>query len=129
MKKIKNFFDRMMNGSGGTDELGKAIFITAGILALITIFLQNIFLGIAAIALILYGFFRMVSEDTEARSAENERFVEMRKRFVGADFRKNDDGYAYFRCPNCGQMVRVPRGKGRIEIRCPKCGTKFKRRT
>ncbi|MEE0955483.1 MAG: hypothetical protein U0L49_06645 [Eubacterium sp.] len=129
MKKMKNFFDRIMNGSGGTDELGKAVFVSAGILVVLAILLQNLLVAIAAIALILYGFFRMASENTEAREEENRRFVDGRKRFLGADFHRDDDGYAYFRCPNCGQMVRVPKGKGKIEIRCPKCGNKFKRRT
>ena len=36
---------------------------------------------------------------------------------------------SYFRCPSCHQQVRVPKGKGHIEIRCPKCGTKFIKNT
>ena len=26
------------------------------------------------------------------------------------------------RCPKCGTVCRVPRGKGKIVITCPKCG-------
>lgn len=33
--------------------------------------------------------------------------------------------YRFFVCPSCSQKVRVPRGKGRIEITCPKCRTAF----
>ena len=34
-----------------------------------------------------------------------------------------------YRCPSCGQKVRVPRGKGRISIHCPKCQRDFIKRT
>ncbi len=37
--------------------------------------------------------------------------------------------YKYFNCPNCNQKVRVPKGKGKIEITCPKCRTSFIRKT
>ncbi|MCD7981014.1 MAG: zinc-ribbon domain-containing protein [Clostridiales bacterium] len=33
--------------------------------------------------------------------------------------------YKFYMCPHCSQKVRVPKGKGRIEITCPKCRTTF----
>ena len=33
--------------------------------------------------------------------------------------------YHYYRCPQCRQKLRVPRGRGRIQISCPRCGTQF----
>ena len=33
--------------------------------------------------------------------------------------------YHYYRCPKCRQKLRVPRGRGRIQISCPRCGTQF----
>ena len=32
----------------------------------------------------------------------------------------------YFRCKNCGQILSVPRGKGRILITCPSAAAKQK---
>ena len=36
---------------------------------------------------------------------------------------------AFFRCPSCKEVVRVPRGKGKIRITCPRCGYAFEKKT
>ena len=33
--------------------------------------------------------------------------------------------WRFYRCPKCGQQLRVPRGRGKISITCPKCGNQF----
>ena len=33
--------------------------------------------------------------------------------------------YRFYKCPQCRQRVRVPKGKGRICITCPKCRAEF----
>ena len=33
--------------------------------------------------------------------------------------------YRVFGCPGCSQLLRVPKGNGRIEITCPRCGNVF----
>jgi predicted RNA-binding Zn-ribbon protein involved in translation (DUF1610 family) len=37
--------------------------------------------------------------------------------------------YKFFKCPACRQKIRVPKGKGRIEITCPRCGNRFIKKT
>ena len=66
--------------------------------------------------------FRMFSRNIPARRRENQRFVNFLNRLKDRDNR-------YFNCPQCHQMVRVPKGKGKINIRCPKCGNKFIKKT
>ena len=42
--------------------------------------------------------------------------------------RRADTEHKYYHCPQCSKMLRVPRGKGKIEIRCT-CGRTFVRKT
>lgn len=37
--------------------------------------------------------------------------------------------HRFFKCPECGVTVRVPKGKGKIKITCPKCKNAFVRNT
>ena len=85
------------------------------------------FIGMGAL---LYWYIRFMSRDCAKRAAENQKFLEKTAGF--RDFlhgKRNQpgksDGYRIYKCPSCKQKIRVPKGKGRIEIRCPKCGTKF----
>ena len=71
---------------------------------------------------LIWSIFRMYSRNIEARRRENAAFL----RFFS---RLTDKQYRYFRCPGCRQVVRVPRGKGKINIRCPKCSRQFIKKT
>ena len=42
---------------------------------------------------------------------------------------RSDAEHRIFRCPKCSQRVRVPRGRGMIEITCPRCGNSFRKRS
>ena len=86
-----------------------------------------------ALVLIVWADVRIMSKNHSKRYAENQKFLELKNRVVGF-FRGGtrafkDKEHCYFRCPSCHQQVRVPKGKGHIEICCPKCGTKFIKNT
>lgn len=123
-----------LSGRNGADELA----ICAGLLALVLIvlnmFLRSMVISIIAFVLMGYAWFRMFSRNLEARENENGVFVE----FLGPlrQWVRNPGGafsearsYKHFSCSECGQRVRVPRGKGKIRVTCPKCGNKFEART
>ena len=90
--------------------------------------------GAAALALLIWCYVRIFSRKVAARSEENRKYLSYRNRFFGSFrllkscFRQRKD-YAFFRCPSCREVVRVPRGKGKIRITCPRCGYAFEKKT
>ena len=124
--RIGASFRNFMSGRYGTDRLNMAILI-AGLVASI---LSSLFRGKAvclifwllSYALMIWAVFRMLSRNTYKRYQENRKFLQLIDRFKDRDNR-------YFDCPKCRQTVRVPRGKGKISITCPRCREKFVRKT
>lgn len=134
-KRIGNAIRRFMYGRYGSDQLNQALLITA-----ITISLTNSILAAALSVSVVYTniispllyllttlllvlcLVRMFSRSIYRRQQENKVFLRFWNRLRD---RKN----RYFSCPNCRQVVRVPRHRGKINIRCPKCGEKFIRKT
>lgn len=119
-----------MEGRYGTDKLNIALLIAALVLAVlptvISLFvwlpLLNVILSLLSYALTGFAIFRCFSCNTYKRYEENRRYL----RFVE---RLKDRDHRYFDCPRCRQPVRVPKGKGKIAITCPKCKEKFIRKT
>lgn len=125
------FRDRMaqfMYGRYGTDDLGKfTLYLSLG-LCIISLFTKNGILNTLAIALIIISYVRMFSRKIYKRQAENQKYLEIKHKVVKA-LHLNRVGqmkeYRFFKCPTCKQTVRVPRGKGKIKIHCPKCQNDF----
>ena len=117
-----------MAGRYGTDKLNQwllglaIVLIVLGLIGSRTGSAILAVLGTVAYVPLIWSLFRMYSRNIEARRRENAAF----QRFFT---RLRDRQNRYFTCPRCRQVVRVPRGKGRINIRCPKCGEQFVRKT
>lgn len=134
-RRFGESFRRFMYGRYGTDELNIALLIAAVAISLTnsllsfflrsgTVYTRYISpsLYLLMLGLLGYSLFRTFSRNIYARQKENRRFRDLRQRLRD---RKN----RYYRCPKCRQTVRVPKGKGKISIRCPKCGEKFVKKT
>jgi len=117
---------RFMEGRYGTDKLNTAILTLGLVLCLISMFIKfpvvNLLLTGASYALMIWAIFRTLSRNTYKRYQENRKYLQIFGRL-------KDREHRYFDCPKCRQMVRVPRGKGKIAITCPKCREKFVRKT
>ena len=79
--------------------------------------------------LMILIFFRMFSKNLPKRRAENQRFWNwwcgVRRQNADAKARHADKDHKYFTCKTCGAICRVPVGKGKIIITCPKCGAQI----
>jgi hypothetical protein len=117
---------RFMEGRYGSDKLNTAILMTALVLVLVYSFLPfglvKLLLWLISYVLMIWAIFRMLSRNTYRRYQENRRFLQIMDGI-------RDREHRYYNCPTCRQRVRVPRGKGKIAISCPKCREKFIRKT
>jgi len=118
---------RFMQGRNGRDEFAKVVFYVSLILYLVGAFLRIDLLCLVAYLLLAYYFFRVLSKNLYARREENRKFVTyMETMRIKYEQRKD---YKIFKCKGCGRNIRVPRGKGKIEVTCPMCGKKTIHRT
>ncbi|MCM1103766.1 MAG: zinc-ribbon domain-containing protein [Clostridium sp.] len=127
---MKQRLIRFMQGRYGMDQLGRALFWATMICLIISIFVRTKLFYFLALVLLVYSYFRMLSRNHAKRYAENQRYLALtagiRRKF--SSWKKTNaqrKTHHIYRCPNCKQKIRVPRGKGRIAITCPKCRTEF----
>lgn len=129
----KDKFARFMYGRYGVDQFSKFILGFTFVLCIISIFTAGrfgSFISALIFLLIIYAYFRMFSKNIYKRAAENEKYLKLtggiRKKFnTEKNIASQRKYYRFYRCPGCGQRIRVPKGRGRIQIRCPKCNEKF----
>jgi hypothetical protein len=123
-----------MYGRYGQDDLSRFLLIVALVLLIANLLFRLPGSAVAVLLILGYNYFRMFSRNVPARYAENQKFLELKERFLGL-FRRNgsharqQQDHMIFRCPKCSQKIRIPCGKGMVEITCPKCRTKFRKRT
>ncbi|MBQ9990883.1 MAG: hypothetical protein IJP31_08070 [Lachnospiraceae bacterium] len=125
--KLKWHIQRFMIGRNGRDELELAVFYASFILYILGVWLRFSLLEIIAWMGLLYSLFRILSKNVYKRREENRRFLQ-KVQFLKLrlSMRKTHKIYC---CKGCKRKIRVPRGKGKIEITCPMCGKKMIRRT
>ena len=113
---------RFMIGRYGTDKLNTIILMAGLILCLIGMFMPppvNLIFALLSYGLMIWSLVRSFSRNTYKRYRENQKFLAFLDRLKDR----------YFSCPKCRQSVRVPRGKGKIAITCPRCKEKFIKKT
>jgi len=123
-----------MTGRYGPDQLNAALLFGTILFYLLEAVTGIGWLVFIAYFLLILSFYRMMSRNIPRRRAENDRFLRywwpVRQKLKGFFQRlKQRRDYRFFRCPACGNMLRVPRGKGRIMITCPKCGERFQKKS
>ena len=131
---MKEKLIRFMQGRYGIDQLSKFLLITGLAVVLLSAFFGEIevsmLLYIFGWGVVIYCYFRIFSRNVQKRYAENQAYL--MKTYKIRNWFQNQKNiwqqrkvYHIYTCPSCKQKIRIPKGKGKIEVRCPKCGTTF----
>lgn len=127
-KKLGDAIKRYMEGIYGIDKLGWVLLAVAAV-SLLLASGGNFFWWLVALAALVWGWFRALSYNHEARAAENEKFLGLVNKvtswFKGRFGSSGDaEQKVEVRCPHCGSKFNLPKGKGTLRATCPTCGEK-----
>lgn len=131
---MRERFARFMVGRYGVDEFGRALLGFTMVILVVSLFFRQGIAGLVFNILILagliFGYVRMFSKNYQRRYAENQAYLRLKRRVTsffgnGIAHMKQRKTHHIYSCPNCRQKIRIPRGKGRISITCPKCRNEF----
>ena len=133
MNGLKDKLVRFMYGRYGTDRLNRFVMFLSVVFLLLSLFTIQLFYTLALVGIVLV-YFRMLSKNIARRAAENRVYLGIEAK-VKAFFRKKwaaikqMNTHHIYKCPSCRQKIRIPRGRGKIEISCPKCRHTFIKRS
>ena len=127
---IRNFLSRFMIGRYGPDQLSTALIVVSFIVSLVITIVKLPFGWIISYLPLILALVRILSRNITARRRENDRFLRFWAPFkakVKKFFKKlrGMKTHKYFNCPGCKNTLRVPRGRGKLNITCPRCGERF----
>jgi len=156
MNNFRMMLYRFMQGRYGNDQFSQFLMITGLILLIASNFFRIGLIHTLAWVMLFYAYFRVMSRNIAKRQQENFKFLNLKAKFLKkganntskqsswkqrkaqkkqqADYSQyqqqaDTENYNYYRCRNCGQVVRVPKGKGTVKITCPECKNTFTDRT
>lgn len=130
---IRNALQRFMYGRYGSDMLNNFLLISYLVLYFFSSVFQSALLYWVSLAALVWSVFRMLSRNFPKRREENVRFKKLADPVIRwyrmhRTIRRDKD-HVYFKCPNCAQQLRVPRGKGKITVTCRSCGAVFQEKS
>jgi len=138
---MRNFFDkirwgltRFFQGRYGTDELNTVLLIAGLAMTFLAYIDQLQFFSLLAYLVLIYALIRSFSRNYDKRQKELGKYLKLKGGILNwfslqkRKFRERKT-HRYFRCKQCRTVMRVPRGKGKIAITCPKCGQKVVQKT
>ena len=131
---FRDRLSRLLIGRNGVDNLSKFFWGLSMFFLVITLFTNNGIVYLIAMGCLIYSYFRIMSRNISKRYYENQQYmsatagIRSKIKIMIARFNQRKV-YKYFTCPECKQKVRVPRGRGKIAITCPKCRTEFIKRS
>ena len=137
---MREKLSRIFSGRQGMDEFSKALFWMGLVCMLLSVMTAGVLRGVFSLlftwlglSMLIFSFIRAFSRRLGQREAENNAYLALRQkqrysRQAAKERRAQRKDFCFFKCPGCGVMLRVPRGKGKIHINC-KCGYTLYRKT
>ena len=131
---IRNFFSNFMMGRYGPDHLNIAMIVVSLVLTLVNSIVRLSPLMYISYIILALALFRMLSRNIARRRAENDRFIRywwpIRTR-IGRSWAniKHRKTHKFIKCQSCSNTLRLPKGKGKLQVTCPKCGERFIKKT
>ena len=134
---MRNWLRKVMTGRYGVDEFSRFLNMTAMLSLVLSVLFNNglsVFFLLLSFGSLIWNYIRMFSRNTYKRRAENNAYLTIRynltRKVSGLKQRMQQKKYyRFYKCPKCGITTRVPKGKGKIRIICPKCGEIFQRKS
>ena len=124
-----NWLRRLMAGRYGVDELSIALLAADLLLSILGSITRLWIFSILSFLIVIVLLLRVFSKKIYVRQKENQTFLRywnpIKRSISQANFRMRDRSHRYIRCKKCKERLRLPRGKGRIEVTCPKCRERF----
>ena len=134
LQKLQSSIYRFSYGRHGRDDFSKFLIISGLVIFLIYEIFEIHFLYPLSLALMFYSLFRILSKNHTKRFQENQVFLFYKSKFdkkfaLQKRMWNERKTHRFFKCPKCKTVVRLPKGKGKIEITCPKCSNRFIKKT
>ncbi|CRZ35761.1 hypothetical protein DFR55_1262 [Herbinix hemicellulosilytica] len=131
---MKDKLRRFMMGRYGIDDLGRFLLGMALIILLMSRFFLRTALYAVSLSVLIIVYYRIFSKNINSRYRENQAFLNYKNKLINFIRKqkyifKQRRIYRIYKCPGCGQKIRIPKGKGRVQITCPKCKTDFIRKS
>ncbi len=119
---------QFMIGRNGFDNFCQGLVALAVILILADLFIPGRILSSLAFVVFIYAYFRAFSRNIQRRRAENQWYVTYLAAPLQSFMSRDRKHYKYFKCPGCGQVLRAPKGRGKIRVTCSRCHNVFEKK-
>ena len=120
---MREKFQHFMQGRYGADQLSRFLTTIGLVLIILNLFVRSNIIVYLVMAILVYCYYRMFSRDYNRRYAENQKFLTWQNKikYKVNNWKRNladRKTHHIYKCPSCGQKIRVPRGKGKIIVTC-----------
>lgn len=124
---MKQKIYQFMQGRYGTDQLSRFLMGCAMAAIVLDLFFRKPIFTVITLLLLIVAYYRILSKNVSRRYSENQKYLNYTYKLKNKA--RQSRQYHIYRCPSCRQKIRIPRGKGRIMVSCPKCHAEFKKKS